>query len=496
MFTSIYWCPGNVWACYGRRKAPSLELSFINSDVKFYLQRWRGILTAAFHKKHFVKFSQWLKALFVLLNSEENIEFNCLLYVVLCPWGKALPGVDSIVLHEDCTIINYKRYLEMYAKYSIRKYFRIPSDQGLNYLTTYQTYLYYCNIVIMIDWLHTSISISSFIPCQLWPISLFPLVNWSERSTSRWSSELSRADVGPPASPTTPLDPKLPTGNLASSSQVWLLGGGWKMAKCSHRANWAGREMRHVWIVWLCWIQSVKYKSLQNQSCKVSRNERFCLSRNRFLLGVFFVSSESNFLAAGPQCVPRRVYSITTGGSRSQLFVAVEGTGVSLAARSLTENQDVSSLYPCNLFTVIPPVLWPLLPVREFLFVPPVLWSSSGLLLAGFQLSGPPGLLFWKAPQSGRLLPGLLPHGNEGIHTPKTSHWHRVSEVGQSDSVVLVLMLTLWRLNELSIPQHDVGESFTPFYPCTVPAIFGIYHVRLVKLSCEPFYMLLLHSSK
>ncbi|XP_034558451.1 phospholipid scramblase family member 5 [Notolabrus celidotus] len=26
----------------------------------------------------------------------------------------------------------------------------------------------------------------------------------------------------------------------------------------------------------------------------------------------------------GPQCVPRRVYSITTGGSRSQLFVAVE----------------------------------------------------------------------------------------------------------------------------------------------------------------------------
>lgn len=29
---------------------------------------------------------------------------------------------------------------------------------------------------------------------------------------------------------------------------------------------------------------------------------------------------------AGPQCVSRRIYSISTGGSRSQLFVAVEGT--------------------------------------------------------------------------------------------------------------------------------------------------------------------------
>lgn len=32
------------------------------------------------------------------------------------------------------------------------------------------------------------------------------------------------------------------------------------------------------------------------------------------------------FLLAGPQCVPRRIYSISTGGRRSQLFMAVEGT--------------------------------------------------------------------------------------------------------------------------------------------------------------------------
>ncbi|KAF7662720.1 hypothetical protein LDENG_00227530 [Lucifuga dentata] len=32
----------------------------------------------------------------------------------------------------------------------------------------------------------------------------------------------------------------------------------------------------------------------------------------------------------GPQCIPRRIYSITTGGSRSQLFVAVEARACSL----------------------------------------------------------------------------------------------------------------------------------------------------------------------
>lgn len=31
-------------------------------------------------------------------------------------------------------------------------------------------------------------------------------------------------------------------------------------------------------------------------------------------------------VTVGPQCVPRRIYSITAGGSRSQLIVAVEGT--------------------------------------------------------------------------------------------------------------------------------------------------------------------------
>ena len=35
---------------------------------------------------------------------------------------------------------------------------------------------------------------------------------------------------------------------------------------------------------------------------------------------------EQCFDIVGPQCVPRRIYSITTGSSRSQLFVAVEGT--------------------------------------------------------------------------------------------------------------------------------------------------------------------------
>lgn len=47
-----------------------------------------------------------------------------------------------------------------------------------------------------------------------------------------------------------------------------------------------------------------------------------------------YLSSEVEYysIIAGPQCVSRRTYSITTGGRRSQQFVAVEGAHV------LTEN--------------------------------------------------------------------------------------------------------------------------------------------------------------
>lgn len=38
-----------------------------------------------------------------------------------------------------------------------------------------------------------------------------------------------------------------------------------------------------------------------------------------------FVLADLNTVIVGPQCVPRRIYSITTGGGRSQIFVAVEG---------------------------------------------------------------------------------------------------------------------------------------------------------------------------
>lgn len=70
-------------------------------------------------------------------------------------------------------------------------------------------------------------------------------------------------------------------------------------------------------------------------------------------------------------------------------------------------------------------------PVRELMCVSPVLWSSSCLLLAGIWLPGPPGLLLWKAPEGGRLLPGLLSDGNGCLHTAKTSHWHCEAEVGE-----------------------------------------------------------------
>lgn len=81
------------------------------------------------------------------------------------------------------------------------------------------------------------------------------------------------------------------------------------------------------------------------------------------------------------------------------------------------------AVFPCSLPSV-----------REFLRVSPVLWSGSGLFPAGLRLSGPPGLLFWKAPQGGRLLPRLLPDGDEGVHTSETSYWQRLPEV-QSESV-------------------------------------------------------------
>ncbi|CAB1443038.1 unnamed protein product [Pleuronectes platessa] len=44
----------------------------------------------------------------------------------------------------------------------------------------------------------------------------------------------------------------------------------------------------------------------------------------------FSTWSEQSFVVAGPQCVPRRIYSITTHGSRSQLFVAVEARACTL----------------------------------------------------------------------------------------------------------------------------------------------------------------------
>lgn len=46
--------------------------------------------------------------------------------------------------------------------------------------------------------------------------------------------------------------------------------------------------------------------------------------------------SSKCFHIVGPQCVPRRIYSIATGASRSQLLVAVEGT--SACSVALTKN--------------------------------------------------------------------------------------------------------------------------------------------------------------
>lgn len=71
-----------------------------------------------------------------------------------------------------------------------------------------------------------------------------------------------------------------------------------------------------------CWEQSVKYTSLPDQSCKV----RWRDSSVHVSLPERFIFEELCFIVAGPQCVPRRIYSITTGGSDSQLSVAVEGT--------------------------------------------------------------------------------------------------------------------------------------------------------------------------
>lgn len=43
---------------------------------------------------------------------------------------------------------------------------------------------------------------------------------------------------------------------------------------------------------------------------------------------VVYICLVKENVIAGPQCVSRRIYSITTGGRKSQLFVAVEGTCV------------------------------------------------------------------------------------------------------------------------------------------------------------------------
>lgn len=47
-------------------------------------------------------------------------------------------------------------------------------------------------------------------------------------------------------------------------------------------------------------------------------SEILCLLINLYSL-------KQEFGNTGPQCVPRRIYSIATGGSRPQFFVAVEG---------------------------------------------------------------------------------------------------------------------------------------------------------------------------
>lgn len=207
--------------------------------------------------------------------------------------------------------------------------------------------IYHCYVIAKSTYMF------SFTPCQRWPISLFPLVDWSERNTSRWSSELSRTAVGPHVSATlTHLDPNatkcLQTGNRVSSCQVWLLGGRWRTATRSHQGKWAdqgwrssGLEVQQDHTLCLCWKQSVRYISLQDQSCKVSRRDYLCV----FVCKIEYLQCSDVsvwkriiLIFVGPQCVPRRIYSITTGGSRSQLFVAMEGTGPCSVTCVLTEN--------------------------------------------------------------------------------------------------------------------------------------------------------------
>lgn len=94
------------------------------------------------------------------------------------------------------------------------------------------------------------------------------------------------------------------------------------------------------------------------------------------------------------------------------------------------------------------------LPVRKLMRVSPVLWSSPCLLFAGIRLPGPPGLLFWKAPEGGCLLRGLLSDGNECLHTTKTSHRRCETEVGGFLSLCLTPVRSV-SLFEGETEQHD-----------------------------------------
>lgn len=166
-------------------------------------------------------------------------------------------------------------------------------------------------------------SFFSLRPCQPWSISLFPLDDLSERSTFTWSSGLFTTAVDPLVSARLKaLHPNptkcLLTWNLKSSFWARLL-----------RMAWFSHLWRRLVVQWdhalcLCWKLLVRFISLPSQSCKVRRTTFFFYIKQDSCLDVCALR-KYHILTAGPQCVSRRIYNITTEGNRSQSFVAVEG---------------------------------------------------------------------------------------------------------------------------------------------------------------------------
>lgn len=64
------------------------------------------------------------------------------------------------------------------------------------------------------------------------------------------------------------------------------------------------------------------------------------------------------FVNIGPQCVPRRIYSIATGGSRPQFFVAVEGIHYWRAIKIFTEDTCFNKKSEHQIFTVFSFLFW------------------------------------------------------------------------------------------------------------------------------------------